>query len=548
MGADSSGDGWRLVRTLDNGFNLFAPSDEENGSPRPRRRPVPPADPAVSPAEARALFERHRCKRMGELYLADQLGIHVAGVHRLGCALVGADDEHDGYWLLPERDEHGVIVGLQRREYGGRKRQVRGTRGGLSFALAPGDGEPLLNLALVVEGYSDAAAGESLGLWTVGRPSNMGGAALLAPLLQHAARRHGVGLLVVGENDQKPDGRWPGKEGADATAQRLAEALGVPVRVAYPPPGHKDLRAWVRALVPEPRKATREELLRLGRVVGEALLASAGVVLAGAGTLPPPADPPPGAGPESGAVAEVIEAGRSTQPCPRHRTPFLRHRGDASRCRVVLAACKSWSCPVCGCRRRSEWMLRLLRLTAGTAELYVSAPHPAHARKARRRLDDGAYVLVSTTGGGTLLVAARPGGALGEEKLGRAAACDRIARALLDADPAARRPVSTGGAWRAEREAGGGQYRRLGQGRQGAFGVIVGRLRKRGLGPRVHGTRGTKADWGLSGDPGDWPDERLEELLEQLRAPQAEGEEGDVFDEEVYGGEQDDDPAWNGGQ
>jgi hypothetical protein len=529
MGADSSGGEWRFVRRLDNGFAVFAPAEEGNGLPPPRRQAAPPSEPAVTPAEARALFERYRCTKMGELYLADQLGINVAGIHRLCPALVPANNEHDGYWLLPERNEHGVIIGLQRREYSGRKLQVPGTRRGLSFAVVQGDVMPLLNVVLIVEGFSDTAAGEGLGLWTVGRPSNMGGAAMLAPLLQHAARRHDVRLLVVGENDQKPDGRWPGKDGAVTTARRLAESLGAPVCVAYPPSKHKDVRAWVRALLPEPRKATSEELLRLGRMVGEALLASAEVVPAGAGTLPPPADPPPR---ESGTVTEVIEAGRSTAPCPKHRTPFLRHRGDTSRCRVVSAPCKGWSCLVCASRRRSEWMLHFLRITAGMPELYVSSPHQSHLTKVTRRVRRGEWGAVTRKGGLLLLLlAASPAGALGEEKLGRAAALEKFAEALLDADLAVRRPVNTGAAWRLDREPGGAGFRRLGQGRQGTFALIVARLRQRRLDPRVHGRRGTKADFNL---PADWPDERLEHLLAHLRAPQANGEVYDYLDDEVY--------------
>jgi hypothetical protein len=368
----------------------------------------------------------------------------------------------------------------------------------------------------------------------------MGGAAMLAGLLQHAARRYGVRLLVVGENDQKPNGDWPGKKGADVTARRLADALGVEVRIAYPPPAHKDLRGWIRALLPEPRRATQEELAQLGRVVGEALLASAEVVPAGAGTLPPPPDPPR----EPGTVAEVVEAGRSTAPCPRHRTPFLRHRGDDRRCRVVLAGCKSWGCVVCAYRHRSKWMLHFLRVTINFPELYVSAPHPAKLSKATRRVQGGEWGAVTRKGGQVLLLAAQPTGAPGEEKLGRMAALERFAIALLDADPTAHRPVSTGAAWRLEREPGGAGFRRMGQGRPGTFALVVARLRQRRLDPRVHGRRGTKADFNL---PADWPDERLEHLLEQLRAPQVNGEVCDPLDEEVYddGASVDDDDTYD---
>jgi hypothetical protein len=52
--------------------------------------------------------------------------------------------------------------------------------------------------------------------------------------------------VVLGENDRKPDGRWPGREGAERVAARL-RAGGVPALVRLPPPGAKDLRELVAA-------------------------------------------------------------------------------------------------------------------------------------------------------------------------------------------------------------------------------------------------------------------------------------------------------------
>ena len=96
------------------------------------------------------------------------------------------------------------------------------------------------------EGPSDVLALRAAGLSAVGRPSNMGGAELLAELLRGLPASRP--MIVLGEIDPKADGKWPGKEGATATAKRLAQLLpGRPVAWALPPDGVKDVRAWFQA-------------------------------------------------------------------------------------------------------------------------------------------------------------------------------------------------------------------------------------------------------------------------------------------------------------
>ena len=51
----------------------------------------------------------------------------------------------------------------------------------------------------IVEGPSDVAAGITLGLCVVGRPSNIGGVDLLAQLLRNVHRK----IIVIAERDQK---------------------------------------------------------------------------------------------------------------------------------------------------------------------------------------------------------------------------------------------------------------------------------------------------------------------------------------------------------
>lgn len=95
---------------------------------------------------------------------------------------------------------------------------------------------------LVVEGGSDVAAALELGLCAVGRPSSAAGVDDLAELLV------GRPVLVLGERDEKPDGRHPGKAGAVSIARGLSERWGKPVSWALPLDGAKDLRQWLTML------------------------------------------------------------------------------------------------------------------------------------------------------------------------------------------------------------------------------------------------------------------------------------------------------------
>lgn len=94
----------------------------------------------------------------------------------------------------------------------------------------------------VPEGASDTAAALSRGWAAVGRPSNVAAAPHLAALLR------GRRVIVVGENDRKPNGKWPGRDGARTTAAKLAHEWGLAsVEWMLPPDDFKDLREWHRA-------------------------------------------------------------------------------------------------------------------------------------------------------------------------------------------------------------------------------------------------------------------------------------------------------------
>lgn len=113
--------------------------------------------------------------------------------------------------------------------------------------LVPGAFKPPSKLAsplgpsphpiLIVEGPTDVAAALSLGFEAVGKPSNTGGIAALLKLV------HGRPVAIIGENDRKADGTWPGKTGMEKTFEAVRGVCPSAVKV-LPPADAKDLRNW----------------------------------------------------------------------------------------------------------------------------------------------------------------------------------------------------------------------------------------------------------------------------------------------------------------
>jgi hypothetical protein len=241
---------WTIYRRAGKRRVIDVPAGATDGT-------TPPAD---WPARAARYAEQMTDERAREL--ASQLGVAAASLRELGA---GYDARAD-CWTFPERDPAGRVVGIQRRYRDGRKRMIKGGRRGLCLP------RPLAAVnwpVFLVEGPSDVAALRTLGLDAIGRPWASGGLAELASLFEADATCRPI--VVVAEDDRKPDGSWPGMEGALATAEYLARSLGRQVLFALPPDGAKDVRAWLAARGADPEDA--DAMARLGRGLRDALLA-----------------------------------------------------------------------------------------------------------------------------------------------------------------------------------------------------------------------------------------------------------------------------------
>lgn len=180
--------------------------------------------------------------------LSIQLGVSLMSLQLLG---VGVGYDYDGteFMSFPSRGSNGKIVGITRRYWDGSKKTMARTSNGIF--LIPFWWKRT-GAICIVEGASDVAALWTHGFCCLGRPSNIGGAEILAKFL--ARRGKGRQVVVVGENDRKPDrvGKiegckqdcpgcawcWPGRYGA----MTVAKFLGADWRML--PGVYKDAREW----------------------------------------------------------------------------------------------------------------------------------------------------------------------------------------------------------------------------------------------------------------------------------------------------------------
>jgi hypothetical protein len=203
-------------------------------------------------AEARRMYQHKRASQT-RTDLAAQLGVSVEALNRLGVGF-GADKREYSSW--PERGIDGKVVGIVTRYQDGSKKMVRWSRHGLYFTP---NWRESTDLVLCPEGGSDVAACLTMGLFAIGRPSNLGGVDLLIAKLKQIKP---LRVIVLGERDDEPEKRGnpktpscplackgcaictPGRYGMTATAARIRAALRrIEVQARLPPA--KDVRAWL---------------------------------------------------------------------------------------------------------------------------------------------------------------------------------------------------------------------------------------------------------------------------------------------------------------
>ena len=217
---------------------LHRRAEPVKGAPPPKCNPAgPPKDWPALAAKFAANLDADRRKE-----LAAKLGLPADALDALPLLGFSPDDSRGPCFTFAEMDAAGNVVGLNRRYCDGSKKAMAGSKRGLTLPTGwrdrPGP-------VFVVEGPTDAAALTAAGLAAVGRPSNAGGVKLLAALVRD--RDADRDILIVGENDQKDAGAWPGRAGALSVARGLSALLRRSIRWALPPADAKDVRDWLTA-------------------------------------------------------------------------------------------------------------------------------------------------------------------------------------------------------------------------------------------------------------------------------------------------------------
>lgn len=241
--------GWRrITRSPDGaGFHHYRIDQSDPQANRVQPTKALPIATKNWRADAERFAEDLTAERREQL--AGELGLPVSCLSALPFTGYMNDPREGPCFTFTEHAADGSIACINRRiinppAEGPNKKVIQGGRRGVYLARGwrerPGP-------VLLPEGASDVLAVVAAGLSAVGRPSNTGGVEILCEILAEEKRD----VIVLGENDRKADGKWPGREGAEATAQKLADALGRPVRWALPPDDHKDARVWVQSLAPQ---------------------------------------------------------------------------------------------------------------------------------------------------------------------------------------------------------------------------------------------------------------------------------------------------------
>ena len=155
---------------------------------------------------------------------AFELGVSVDSLVKLHCAWAAPHNA----WAFPMRDHTGRVVGIRLRDKSGKKWAVKGSKEGLFF----GGGRYVeKRTKWCVEGPTDCAAGLTLDLDCVGRPSCQGAVNELVAFIESDRSRE---VVIISDNDA------PGLAGS----ARLEQHLPCPYREIVLP--CKDLREFLK--------------------------------------------------------------------------------------------------------------------------------------------------------------------------------------------------------------------------------------------------------------------------------------------------------------
>lgn len=216
-----------ILTTVGLHFRQLFATDSSPRAPQPTQRVPHPVNVQL---EAYAWQCASQAAYHDLAILAHTLRLPIPSLQRIG---VGWDPWRQA-WTFPECRYDGRVIGVMLRYPDGTKRCIPGSHRGL---ILPWGWQHFRGPVFVPEGATDVAALLSTGRQAIGRPSTdcVGDLPLLATSLP-------IEPIILGENDQRPNGSWPGRNGAMRCAEQVAAVLRRPVEFNFPPAGHKDIR------------------------------------------------------------------------------------------------------------------------------------------------------------------------------------------------------------------------------------------------------------------------------------------------------------------
>jgi len=155
--------------------------------------------------------------------LAKRLGVTLRSLEELEFQYAGS---YHNTWGIPMKDGYGNYIGIRMRNLVGNKWAITGSQAGIFIPKLHA-----MRRMFIVEGPTDTAAGLTIGLYTIGRPSCSGG---VTHIVDHVKRNNIQEVVLVSDNDD------PGIRGA----KDLQQWLKVPSCILLLP--CKDLREFIK--------------------------------------------------------------------------------------------------------------------------------------------------------------------------------------------------------------------------------------------------------------------------------------------------------------
>ncbi len=214
---------------------------------RPKREQHATIDAAGIMKELRSATSSYAIQAM-----AHDLGVLPAALLATGAAFAPSkrlfelkavsSPRGDGAWAFPMKDGDGSVIGIRLRNKDAFKWAVPGSRQGIFIPEPEVEVQPV---AYLPEGPTDTAAGLSMGLYTIGRPTCQSGNEQVAETLKRLGIYRAV--IVADNDDMKKIGTRDGRPGIEGATKMKKDLKSVNSVIFITPSPCKDMRKLLQS-------------------------------------------------------------------------------------------------------------------------------------------------------------------------------------------------------------------------------------------------------------------------------------------------------------